>query len=124
MGAIGEQTSGEVVAPAGGLARLRPWAGHLGRLALGVILLAAGLLKALDPAEFARQIAGFGLVGPVFATAGAPILIAFEIGLGTALLAAFRPRTALVVAALLLVGFIGVEAYGMAHGTTETCGCF
>src|SRR5260221_7297825 len=99
MGAIGEQTSGAAAAPAGRVASFRPWAGHLGRLALGAIFLAAGLLKALDPAEFARQIAGFGLVGPAFATTGAPILIAIEIGLGTALLAGFRPRTALAVAA-------------------------
>ena len=104
--------------------RLRPVIGHLGRLALGLVFLAAGLLKALDPAEFARQIAGYGLVGTGVAAAAAPLLIALETTLGVALLAGFGPRLAALAGALLLVAFVVIEAYGIAQGRTEACGCF
>jgi hypothetical protein len=38
--------------------------------------------------------------------------------------AAFRLRPALALAALLLIAFIGLEGYALAHGKTEACGCF
>ena len=104
--------------------QLRPAIGHLGRLALGLVFLAAGILKALDPAEFARQIAGYGLVGAGPAAVAAPLLIALETTLGVALLAGFRPRPAALAGALLLAAFIVIEAYGIAQGRTEACGCF
>jgi uncharacterized membrane protein YphA (DoxX/SURF4 family) len=118
---------GSTPEPPGGhriLGRARPVIGHLGRLALGLVFLAAGLLKALDPAEFARQIAAYGLGGPGLAAVAAPLLIALETTLAVALLAGFRPRPAALAGALLLGAFIAIEAYGIAQGRTEACGCF
>ena len=66
--------------------------GHLGRVLLGLVFLAAGLLKAIDPAEFVRQIDGYGMVGAGTAGFLAPILIAVEITLGVLLLTGVRPR--------------------------------
>jgi len=98
--------------------------GHLGRLLLGLVFLAAGLLKAIDPVEFARQVAAYGLIGPGTAALAAPLLIALEITLGVALIAGAWPRVVAVAAAGLLLGFISVEAYGLSVGRTKSCGCF
>ena len=99
-------------------------AAHLARVLLGLIFMVAGALKGLDPAEFARQMAGYGIVGPAVSNLSAPLLIAFEFTLGVALVAGFRPRASALTVIALLVAFIGIEAYGIAQGRTEACGCF
>lgn len=98
--------------------------GHLGRLLLGLVFLAAGLLKAIDPAEFARQIGGYGMVGTGTAGFASPILIALEVTLGVLLVAGAWPRAATLAGVVLLLLFIGVETYGIRVGKTESCGCF
>jgi uncharacterized membrane protein YphA (DoxX/SURF4 family) len=108
----------------GPVSRVRIRLGHLCRCLLGAVFILAGVLKGLDPAEFARQIAGYGILGPRAAALGAPLLIALEITLGAALLMGAWPRPTVVAAAALLIGFIGLEAYGMSVGRTESCGCF
>jgi uncharacterized membrane protein YphA (DoxX/SURF4 family) len=104
--------------------RLLRWAGHAARLALGGIFVAAGVLKALDVAEFAHQTASYGIIGAGPAAFLAPLLIAVETTLGVALLAGWRPRLAAVLTGLLLLFFIGLEAWGISRGHTEACGCF
>jgi len=99
-------------------------AGHVGRVTLGLIFLIAGALKALDPAEFAHQIQGYGILGARLSAQAAPILIVLEIVLGVALLAGVRPRLAGPGAMALLAVFIAIETYGLAIGKTESCGCF
>jgi uncharacterized membrane protein YphA (DoxX/SURF4 family) len=103
---------------------LRRGVGHLARVALGLIFIAAGLLKAADPAEFAHQMAGYGLVGPAVTAVAAPLLIAFETMLGAALLFGVLPQLGGLLAAALLLSFIAVEIYGLSIGRTESCGCF
>ena len=97
---------------------------HLARLSLGLIFVAAGVLKSLDVAEFARQTAEYGVVSPATASLLAPLLIAFETTLGVALLIGWRPRLAAALTGALLVFFISLEAWGISHGRTEACGCF
>lgn len=99
-------------------------AAHVARILLGLIFVVAAALKGLDPAEFAHQMAGYGIVGPAVSGLSTPLLIAFEFTLGVALLAGFRPRASALTAVALLVAFIGIEAYGIAQGRTEACGCF
>jgi uncharacterized membrane protein YphA (DoxX/SURF4 family) len=99
-------------------------AAHVARLALGTIFVAAGVLKSLDVAEFARQTAEYGVVGHDTAGLLAPLLIALETTLGIALLAGWRPRLAAALTGALLVVFISLEAWGISHGRTEACGCF
>jgi uncharacterized membrane protein YphA (DoxX/SURF4 family) len=99
-------------------------AAHVGRVALGAVFIAAGVLKALDVAEFARQTASYGLIGPGLAALAAPLLIALETTLGVALLLGWRPRMVAVLVAMLLVFFIGLEGWGLTQGRTESCGCF
>ena len=97
---------------------------QVARILLGVIFVAAGVLKSLDVAEFARQTAEYHLVGPGAAALLAPLLIAFETTLGIALLLGWRPRLAAALTGGLLVFFISLEAWGLSHGRTEACGCF
>jgi len=97
---------------------------HAARLLLGLVFLAAGVLKMADVAEFARQIEGYGIVGPRLAAIAAPSMIAIETALAVALLAGWRTRLAAIAVGALLVVFIGLEGWNMAHGKTEACGCF
>jgi uncharacterized membrane protein YphA (DoxX/SURF4 family) len=108
-------------------ARASAWrrgAGHAGRVSLGLIFLTAGILKALDPAEFVHQIAGYGLLGARLPAYAAPALIVLEITLGVALVAGARPLWAGLASIVLLAVFIAIEAYGLSIGRTEACGCF
>ena len=75
-----------------GLVRAFHVAAHVARILLGMIFVAAAVLKGIDPVEFARQMAGYGIVGPAVSGLSAPLLIAFEFTLGVALVAGFRPR--------------------------------
>jgi len=96
----------------------------LPRVALGLIFIAAGLLKAVDPAEFARQIGTYGIVAgraPVFL---AYLIIPLELALGSALVIGYRPRLAAILTAGLLLVFMGATAYAWSQGKTEGCGCF
>jgi len=99
-------------------------AGHLGRLALGGVFLLSGVLKGIDPAEFSHQVAGYGLLGERLSAVAAPALIVFEILLGAALVAGARPILSGLVSLVLLLFFMGLEAYGLVNGRTESCGCF
>ena len=93
-------------------------------VALGMIFLAAGLLKAVDPAEFARQIETYGIVGGRAATVLAYLIIPLELALGTALMVGYRPRPAAAATGALLLVFMATTAYAWSQGKTEGCGCF
>ncbi|MBI1949889.1 MAG: hypothetical protein HYS34_00810, partial [Acidobacteria bacterium] len=93
-------------------------------MALGLIFLMAGVLKALDPAEFVHQVQGYGFLAAGLAAYAAPALIVLEIALGVALLAGARPLWAGLASIALLAAFIFIEAYGLSIGRTEACGCF
>ena len=91
---------------------------------LGLIFLSAGLLKAADPTEFARQIGTYGIVGGSLAPALAYFLIPVEIALGAALILGVRARWAGAMGGVLLLLFMGVTAYAWSQGRAEGCGCF
>ena len=102
----------------------RPRLGHLARVLLGAIFLFSGIAKGLTPGEFAQQVAGYGILGPRLSSLAAPALIVFEIVLGVALVCAVRPILTATASLVLLLVFIGIEAYGLSAGRTEACGCF
>ena len=93
-------------------------------IALGLVFLAAGILKAVDPDEFARQIATYGIIPGGAARVSAYLLIAVEIALGAALVVGYRTRMAALLTSALLVVFMGATAYAWSQGRTEGCGCF
>jgi len=100
------------------------FARSLPRIGLGLVFLAAGFLKGADPAEFVRQVEGYGIVSGEAATAVAYTLIPLELVLGVALLVGYRVRAVAGATNLLLLLFMGVTAYAWSQGKTEGCGCF
>jgi uncharacterized membrane protein YphA (DoxX/SURF4 family) len=93
-------------------------------VALGLIFLAAGVLKAVDPAEFGRQIGTYEIVSGGAAVLLAYLIIPLELALGTALVVGYRTRLAASLTGVLLLLFMGATAYAWSQGKTEGCGCF
>ena len=94
-------------------------------LALGLTFVAAGILKVLDPAEFALTIASLRLLPPLLVGAAAILLPWIEIVSGVAVVATRRYRdaaTGLILA--LLAVFTLILVVGLARGTAGNCGCF
>jgi thiol-disulfide isomerase/thioredoxin len=106
-------------------ASLSVWIACIISGATGFLLLAAAVMKAADMELFIRQITAYGLVtDPLLVTAGAWVMIAFQLTLGIALLLLYRPRISLSVAALLWLFLTGLTAYAWATGATDECGCY
>lgn len=98
---------------------------HLCRLGLAVVFLAAGVLKLLDPAGFARDVGDYGIVSGQSATLVAYTLLPLEVALGTALLLSYRKVASLLVTIGLLVIFIGAIAFAITTDQPiQGCGCF
>ncbi|SDM03419.1 Methylamine utilisation protein MauE [Geodermatophilus siccatus] len=101
-----------------------PWVATVARWVLGGVFLAAGALKLPDPDAAVRAVRAYRLlpeplVAPV--AFGLPVL---EIAVGLALVAGVFVRTAAVVAAALLVVFLGGVGSAWARGLQIDCGCF
>ena len=96
----------------------------LARLGIAGLFLYAGVMKALDPAAFAQEIANFRilpepLIGPL-----ALFLPAIEVFAGLALLLpGYRAGGALLTGAMLL-GFSIAMAQARMRGIDAECGCF
>jgi len=95
------------------------------RLALGGLLLFAGVSKLRDPAGFSQEIANYQLM-PELAPYVAVTLPAIELLVGGALLfSPWRWRQAGAVSAALLLGvFLVAVGSAVARGLDITCGCF
>ena len=107
-----------------------PWLGFAGAAALGLVLLAAALAKALDPVAFGEQLAALGLTGPLPPLAAAVAALAVETLIGALLLADLRRLPVLVAASALVLFFLAVtgrDAWRAARGLEDAasaCGCF
>jgi uncharacterized membrane protein YphA (DoxX/SURF4 family) len=94
-------------------------------IALGLVFLAAGVLKIADPIAFAvslalQRVLPLSLIGPV-----AILLPWVEVVAGLALIATRRYRDAagwLILS--LLIPFTVVIVVSMTRGTGDSCGCF
>ncbi|MES0363730.1 MAG: MauE/DoxX family redox-associated membrane protein [Desulfobacteria bacterium] len=103
----------------------RLWTPRLLSGALGLVLLAAGLVKAMDMELFIRQIMDYGIVSErLLLILSAWGLIALECALGVALLVFYRPRPMLSLTAALLLIFAGATGWAWLTGVTEDCGCY
>ena len=95
---------------------------HFARLALALVLIAAGTAKLWDIPHFALRLGDFGLVyDPLVVPAAWSVALA-ELFIGLALV--FNVRGGLTCALLLFLVFIGVLAYGILLGLDIECGCF
>jgi len=106
---------------------ISPWprrAARLGRFVVGVIFLFAGVVKALHPEGFARQIDAYGWLPSAFTYGAAFLLIAVEFFLAAALLLDARPLAASLGTAGLLLLFIVASGTAWSRGMDIDCGCF
>lgn len=100
-------------------------AGHLCRLLLAFVFLAAGALKALHPDGFADEVARYGILSGAAARVLAYLLIPAELVLGGALLLNYRPTMSLSAAVGLLLVFMAAIGYAIATDQPlQECGCF
>lgn len=94
------------------------------RLFVGVVLLAAGALKAAAPSLAVMAVGAYGLVPPKAALAIGFLLPGLEIAVGAALLTGFLPRGAAILAALLSAMFLFVIGWAHFRSLDIACGCF
>jgi uncharacterized membrane protein YphA (DoxX/SURF4 family) len=98
--------------------------GLLARLALGGVMLVAGLLKVTKPEVSARAVQAYQILPFDVATYvgyGLPVL---EVVLGTLLVLGLFTRAGAAVSGVLLVAFIIGIASAWARGLNIDCGCF
>jgi len=105
--------------------------GWAGGAFLGAVLVFGGVVKALDPQAFVRQIEIEGLDFLLPAVAVTAIALALEMGLGSALMLGLRRMWVLAPSALLVAFFLfltGRSYYrdlrGIAVDDEAGCGCF
>jgi uncharacterized membrane protein YphA (DoxX/SURF4 family) len=95
-----------------------------GRLILGGVLLVAGGLKAFVPAEAASAVAAYKILPTQIAHIVGYALPWLEIAIGLLLIVGISIRMASIVAAGIMVLFIGAIISVWARGMLIDCGCF
>ncbi|MEX0321072.1 MAG: MauE/DoxX family redox-associated membrane protein [Puniceicoccaceae bacterium] len=92
-------------------------------IAIGVFFLASGILKLLDPAEFARAIMRYRIVGEDLAAVGALAVPWTEVVAGIGLcFKVWRPASLLLILMLLVVFEFALLSAWM-RGLDIECGC-
>ncbi len=94
------------------------------RLIVGGVFLSAGVLKAVDPAQFAKDVDNYRMLPFAASAALALYLPWLEILAGTALVAGVWRRGASLVIGGMLVVFLIALGSAWARGLDITCGCF
>ncbi|OGD19580.1 MAG: hypothetical protein A2Y70_07640 [Candidatus Aminicenantes bacterium RBG_13_64_14] len=94
------------------------------RLVLGGLFVYAGVVKVLDPLDFAQNIRNYRLVGQSLSFIAAVVLPWLEILAGVALAAGIRKRASALFISGLLVFFILLTLVTIARGLDVDCGCF
>jgi hypothetical protein len=98
--------------------------GALAACFLGAVLLLAAYAKAIDPHGFALRLRDMP-VWSAIAYPGALVIIAFEAGLGAALLAGSRHPLVLLLTNGTFLLFVGIVVWQLLRpGGAVTCGCF
>ena len=96
----------------------------LARLALGSVLLYAGVVKLADIAAFAEAISNFDLLPPLGNQLVARTLPCVEIVTGLLLICGLWLRGSALVSVLMFLGFSVAVVSALARGLNIECGCF
>ncbi len=94
------------------------------RVVLGGLFVYAGVVKVLEPLDFAQNIRNYALVGQSLSFIAAIILPWLEILAGAFLVVGIWKRGAALVISGLLVFFIALTVVTMVRGLDVDCGCF
>lgn len=94
------------------------------RFILGGVFIWAGILKALDPLGFARDIDNYQFFPHAVSFVLALFLPWLEILCGFCVLSGIYRRTGAFLLSLMLAGFIGLILVTLFRGINVDCGCF
>jgi hypothetical protein len=94
------------------------------RWTLGVIFIYASLHKIADPASFARIVYEYALFPNITINLIAIVLPYIECVVGCALITGIYPKSAAIIANLLMVQFIVIITINLIRGHEFDCGCF
>jgi uncharacterized membrane protein YphA (DoxX/SURF4 family) len=94
------------------------------QIALGAVFVAAALPKIADPPAFAHMIYNYRLTPGALVNGLALVMPWIELVAGIFLIFGVWRREAALVAALLLVVFLGAIGWNLAKGHAVDCGCF
>lgn len=91
---------------------------------VGGLFIWAGILKIIDPLEFARNISNYRVLSPRLSLLVAIILPWIELLSGVFIIVGVMRRASALLISLLLVGFIALIGVTMLRGIDVDCGCF
>jgi hypothetical protein len=94
------------------------------QIALGAVFVASAIPKLLDPPAFAHMIYNYRLLPGTLVNALALVMPWIELLVGVLLVLGAWRREAALVAALLLVVFLGAIGWNLLRGHAIDCGCF
>ena len=94
------------------------------RAALGAVFLYAAATKVSDMATFAQDLANFRLLPSTLVPYAASVVVGIEVVVGLALVTGLSARAAALLAAAMLVVFIGALSQALLRGIDLRCGCF
>ena len=94
------------------------------QIALGAVFLVAALPKITDPPAFAHMIYNYRLVPGALVNGLALVMPWIELVVGILLILGAWRREAALVAAMLLLVFLGAIGWNLARGHAIDCGCF
>jgi len=93
--------------------------------AMGLLLLTASFLKAMDMGLFIGQIRAYGIISnPIIIIIIAWGLIAVQWALGAGLILFYRPGWILPLTTLLWIFLMAVTGWAWLTGATQECGCY
>jgi hypothetical protein len=94
------------------------------QIALGAVFVASAIPKLVDPPAFAHMIYNYRLLPGTLVNALALVMPWIELLVGVLLVLGAWRREAALVAALLLVVFLGAIGWNLLRGHAIDCGCF
>ena len=94
------------------------------QIALGAVFVAAAIPKIADPPAFAHMIYNYRLMPGGLVNALALVMPWIELVVGILLIVGVWRREAALVAAVLLLVFLGAIGWNLARGHAIDCGCF
>lgn len=95
-----------------------------GRIVLGVVFMAASVMKILEPGLFAQVVQNYQILPPVAINPVAMVLPWLEFVCGAALVCGVAVRGASVLITGMLTVFIIIMWYNVSRGLDISCGCF
>ena len=106
------------------LVKAQPWLTLIFRLTLGVVLLLAGYLKAINPQKSAMAVRAYELLPISLANFLGYVLPWFEIGVGALLILGVAVKISALLGGFTMLIFILAISQAWARGLSIDCGCF